>query len=450
MVQSLQRGYYWIYSTFLRVFSWMASVLEGKTPKGNIDALDGVRAIACLSVVMLHINLITTRDIPLWDPQSIPSLLSALAFAGDTGVTLFFILSGFLLFLPYAKSLLFDDAAWPSTRRFYLRRALRILPAYYISLLLMVIFFNPAYFQTDHWRQWFFFLTMFMDSSVTTYKQLNGPFWTLAVEWQFYLLLPWLALGIGWLVRRVGSLRGRMLMLVACLSVLAAWGIATRSLGVYLTAYPNASVILPPSIMRYVLPFIYGPTTSGLHGKFLEDFAVGMLVSCLYILAQKLPEDHRFHSIMRISAPWLLMLAFVWLVLMAMWKLNSSQPHTWDLFDPLNSSYSIVGEFCFALGYGCFVTAVLFGKDWLKWPFEWKPLRWIGILSYDVYMWHLLLLESLTSHVIVNLPAMPGQVFYSFYWLGLFIIVLPFAFLLFALIDKPGMRLGSYLRRAHA
>jgi peptidoglycan/LPS O-acetylase OafA/YrhL len=450
LAQSLQRGYSWISSNFLQFTQWIASVLEGKGIRGNISALDGVRAIACLSVVMLHINLITTRDIQLWTPQSIPAVLSAIAFAGDTGVTLFFILSGFLLFLPYAKALLFDEAAWPSAKQFYLRRALRILPVYYISLILMVIIFHPDYFQVVHLREWVFFLTMFMDSSATTYKQVNGPFWTLAVEWQFYLILPWLALGISWLVRRASSLRSRVILLMVCLGGVATWGILTRFLGVYLTDYPGATVILPWSVMQYILPFIYGPTTTGLHGKFLEDFATGMLISSLFILAQRLSREHSFHRIMRQCAPWFFVCGITWLTIMAMWKFNTGYPHTWSFFDPLNGTYNVIGEFGFALGYGLCVTAVLFGQDWLKRPFEWTPLRWIGVVSYGVYIWHLLLLESLTSHVVANLPDMPDQVFYGVYWLGLFTIVIPFSFLLFALIEKPGMQLGKRFRQARA
>jgi len=443
LAQSFQRGYSWISSNFLQFTQWIASVLEGKGIKGNISALDGVRAIACLSVVMLHINLITTRDIQLWTPQSIPAVLSAIAFAGDTGVTLFFILSGFLLFLPYAKALLSDEAVWPSAKQFYLRRALRILPVYYISLILMVIIFHPDYFQVVHLREWVFFLTMFMDSSATTYKQVNGPFWTLAVEWQFYLILPWLALGISWLVRRSSSLRSRVILLIACLGAVATWGVLTRFLGVYLTDFPGATVILPWSVMHYILPFIYGPTTTGLHGKFLEDFATGMLISSLFILTQRLSREHSFHSIMRQCAPWFFVCGITWLTIMAMWKFNTGYPHTWSFFDPLNWTYNIIGEFGFALGYGLCVTAVLFGQDWLKRPFEWAPLRWIGVVSYGVYMWHLLLLESLTSHVVANLPDMPNQIFYGVYWLGLFTIVIPFSFLLFALIEKPGMQLSK-------
>src|SRR5947209_8788257 len=72
--------------------NWFTLQLEGQKPKSNIAALDGVRALACLSVVLFHLSLITTRDVPLWKPSQFNIIISALAFTGDTGVTLFFVL----------------------------------------------------------------------------------------------------------------------------------------------------------------------------------------------------------------------------------------------------------------------------------------------------------------------------------------------------------------------
>src|SRR5260370_28916676 len=118
----------------------------------------------------MHLSLITTQDIQLWSRKTFPPLVTAVAFAGDTGVTLFFVLSGFLLFLPYAKALLFEDTRWPSTRQFYLLRVLRIIPAYYVSLCLIVLIFPPAYLHLLHRKQWFFFFTLFMDSSPPTFQ----------------------------------------------------------------------------------------------------------------------------------------------------------------------------------------------------------------------------------------------------------------------------------------
>src|SRR5690242_4861493 len=113
--------------------SWRANrgkkdeVRSGKGVK-NIAALDGVRAIAALMVVSLHLN--KGAGVP-WSINREP-LASSLAVFGRTGVILFFVLSGFLLFMPYARALLFQER-WPSLRTFYLRRIFRIWPGYYFT-----------------------------------------------------------------------------------------------------------------------------------------------------------------------------------------------------------------------------------------------------------------------------------------------------------------------------
>src|SRR5579883_3053595 len=107
--------------------SWLKAVFEEQKhdrQKNTIAVLDGVRACAILFVIIFHINRMTGDR--LWDWHTNP-LASSISTAGGTGVTLFFVLSGFLLFMPYAKALL-TDSRWPLARTFYLRRALRIMP----------------------------------------------------------------------------------------------------------------------------------------------------------------------------------------------------------------------------------------------------------------------------------------------------------------------------------
>ncbi len=437
----LRRGYHVVSSAYYRVLQGLTSLLEGKKQKSTIAPLDGVRAIACLSVVAYHLTLITTNDLRLWHPDRVPALFASVMFTGDTGVNLFFILSGFLLFMPYAKALLFDHE-WPSMRTFYIRRVLRILPVYYVSLFLMILIYRPDFLLPKRLGDLFMFLILFMDSSRTAFKQINGPFWTLAVEWQFYLFLPFIALGIAFVVRR-GTLRRRLVTLFACLVALMAWGLLTRFLGVYLTQNPNNTLNIPHKIVNAGLFLFYGIPTAGLHGKFIEDFAVGMLISTLYILARSGDALSAFTNILRRFSPLIFASGILWLLVMATWKYNQNNPHTWPLFDHLHDLYTTTGELSFGIGYGLCVTAILFGMSWLKRPFEWTPLRWIGLISYGLYMWHLLLLESFTDLVIRHLHGLRTFEIYGLYCLCLFLLIIPGVLLLFGLVEKPWIALGD-------
>src|SRR5581483_9804580 len=176
-------------------------------------------------------------------------------------------------------ALLFDRE-WPSARTFYLRRAFRILPGYYVSLALLILLEHREYLQPDHLKDLALFLTFFMDTTPTTFQKINGPFWTLAIEAQFYMLLPLLALGFSWIVRR-GTVRRRLVTLGLCLMGMIIWGVSSRYWGPYLTAHPEA-VPVPRPILNVALFFLYG-----FAGKYLEDFAIGMLVSTCYVLLQK-------------------------------------------------------------------------------------------------------------------------------------------------------------------
>src|SRR5260370_7890645 len=104
--------------------------------------------------------------------------------------------------MPFAEALLCETNG-PLARVLYMRRVLRIVPAYYVSLFLIILFQHPEYLHRDHLKNLALFLTFFMDSSRATFRQLNGPYWTLATEWQFYMLLPLIALGISFLLRRL-------------------------------------------------------------------------------------------------------------------------------------------------------------------------------------------------------------------------------------------------------
>jgi peptidoglycan/LPS O-acetylase OafA/YrhL len=154
----------------------MQPVKEKRMPE-----LDGLRGVAILAVVIAHYF----GEVP----HGVPFLT-----AGWLGVELFFVLSGFLI-----GGILMDNRSSPQFfSTFYIRRAFRIVPIYYIVL--AVVLLSSAALRNAHaaWvppsmPPWLYF-TYVQNIAMSASGTLDGfwllPTWTLAVEEQFYLLLP--------------------------------------------------------------------------------------------------------------------------------------------------------------------------------------------------------------------------------------------------------------------
>src|SRR5438105_6995921 len=109
-----------------------------------------------------------------------------------------------------------------------------------------------------------------MDSSRLTFRTLDGPFWTLATEWQYYMILPLLCVAIALAVRWV-PVHKRLYAIMLCLLGVIACGLAVRFWGLYYSAHPGQSFLWLPPLVMNVLMFIF----FGITGKYTEDFAVG-------------------------------------------------------------------------------------------------------------------------------------------------------------------------------
>ncbi|GCE04047.1 acyltransferase family protein [Dictyobacter aurantiacus] len=404
--------------------------------KKNIAVLDGVRACAIIAVIMFHINLLALHN--LWDLPDHP-FASALATFGGSGVTLFFVLSGFLLFLPYAKALLFQ-VEWPSLRQFYLKRALRIIPAYYVALFTIILFFKPQYLQPGRWKQLALFLTFFMDSSHGTFRKLNGPFWTLAIEWQFYMLLPLLALGFLLLARRLPeSPAQRLRVMIGCCGLMVIWGLGIRMLGGTAEAHHPTTFIA-----RLAVFVLYG-----IQGKYLENFAVGMIICLCYTYAWHAEHSADIRYGLRWASPLLAIIGLGLLFFTAIWHFNvlHLQVPIFAFMNVLTPQFDWLNETIIAMGYGACVMAILFGPTWLQRPFAWRPLCWIGFISYGLYMWHLPFLDLFDQQIMPHLPTVNGVATYLLYWGWLFVIVVPIAVVSYRLIEKPCTRMGMRVAR---
>ena len=80
---------------------------------------------------------------------------------------------------------------------------------------------------------------------------------------------------------------------------------------------------------------------------------------------------------------WLWGTGLLWLLIVSLWHLNRWFPNTVPLFNPVSTFYDWFSELSLSLGFGLCITAILFGSGELKRLFEWRPLRWLGSISYS-------------------------------------------------------------------
>src|SRR6266568_2198001 len=389
-------------SSFWRnVHSWFAQQLNDQKSMGTIAALDGVRALAFLLVFELHIN-----HAGVWGDGNNP-FISAFFSVGRTGVSLFFVLSGFLLFLPYTQALLFEKN-WPRPKIYYVRRILRIFPAYFFSLFILVMFTKPYFIQPHNWSQLVPFLTFTM-GYYNSSGLINGPYWSLAVEFQYYMIFP-----------------------------LIIWSLVTTSFGAYFASHPDQTFLIPRPLLNVVLFVVYGDQS-----KFLEDFAVGMLIAVGYLSIMNSPRKVLYLLRIRRLLLWLLIFCIALFVYEAIPA--KSLPFVPGVFQ----SFPWLNEFAFALCYGYLVTAVLFNRPdrWLVRMFSWTPLRWLGLISFSLYIWHRPLIQILAANLGPSLRRLNPILTVSLFWMISFTVVVVFCYFLFVLIEKPGMRLSEKLRQ---
>ncbi|HWE64532.1 MAG TPA: acyltransferase family protein, partial [Chloroflexota bacterium] len=134
-------------------------------------------------------------------------------------LSLFFVLSGFIIFLPFAQAAL-DGRTSYSPRGFLTRRAIRILPLYYLAI--VTVWASRYAGQKDEWMDLVRHLTFTQIFSTKYIFWTIGPAWTLAVEFWFYLLTCALGVTLFPLCRRLKRRESRVALLAGiCLALIA-------------------------------------------------------------------------------------------------------------------------------------------------------------------------------------------------------------------------------------
>jgi len=171
--------------------------ISRETSSGRfIPEMDGLRFAAIGMVILFHLNAYLTAKSPFYSAAPPDSdWLAQAALVGFRGVELFFVISGFILGLPFAAHYL-KGAAPVNLRKYYLRRLTRLEPPYIVALLVLLILNAaikgaPTAGFYPHFAASLFYLHNLIYG---TSSLAMGVAWSLEIEVQFYLLVPLLTL----------------------------------------------------------------------------------------------------------------------------------------------------------------------------------------------------------------------------------------------------------------
>ena len=373
-----------------------------RRPAGWLPGIEALRAVAAGVVVIHHSwSLGTQKRFPgYWAVQGFGSL----------GVNLFFLLSGYLL----------ADYFWraPAERplgAFYVRRLLRIVPAYYVNVLLLVLFFVPhaSVFSARGAKQVMANLTFtqYLWPGMSGSFNANGALWTLTIEMILYLAMPLLALAIG-----------RWTWVAA--AALAAIGVGWRvCLGVGGDAQFGVWFKDVPDFDRAIGSLYIGRQFVG----FLPIFALGILV-------KRLAWSGRLDSLRRRLPPLRTPVLVLLLVPSTLWLVyieRASLYNRWIWFS-LHDHVMVMLA----------VPALLYAAQPVIGPLarSMRVLTWLGERSYGLYLWHFPIILSIYGRgTLTSAPSTTYPVLRLVLIIGLSVL---FAHVSYIAIERPAQGFG--------
>ena len=345
--------------------------------RGRIIGLDGARGLSCLGVAVAHVT-------GHYSPET-----AATYKTGLVGLSLifFYVLSGFLLFLPYVRGLVKERsaAALPSTKNFAMHRIARILPGYLVIFLVVNFVLRLSYVEnpvyqplgtedgtgmiTDPW-QLLANLTL-VQTYIPQYIQTGlNPSWSLTLEYAFYAILPLLA-AVLFVMRRRTNLRPFNIAVIGAMAL-----VVLAFIGRAFVPLVNAATGITGEKAAELLE--WGDNWAAVFSRsFLtnaDNFAVGMLAAVVIVAMEQDAVKDRLSGRVRLySTLALLPVMMISVVLIA-----------------LRSPYATsgLGVLC-ALLILVIVAPLARGEDstiarWL----DLAPVLYVGKVSLSAYLWH--------------------------------------------------------------
>jgi peptidoglycan/LPS O-acetylase OafA/YrhL len=303
-------------------------------------ALDAVRGVSVLAVVCWHVYRLTV--VRGMDAHNVPFYFWPLGTA-RLGVDVFFVLSGLLVVQSWQSARVRASNGFLASWDFISRRARRILPAYWLSLVVLIPLVGASLF--DHPRRILAFFTLNQYVKFWLPDRLNPVTWSLTTEWHFYLLVPIIV----WLLRRVG----RWPMLAGCIALTLLW-------------WMHPPFLLPSS-------FVFGR---------LDQFVAGAIVG------QLVRESPRHPVVRAVHAPGVLPVALTGLVVVGSYHGKSLGMANHPIVDAL--VHPIFGLLTAAILLRLLTSRSAYAAS----SSHLRMLEWFGTISFGLYLWHYPILDQ--------------------------------------------------------
>lgn len=321
-----------------------AQPLSRQSSAPYLPALTGLRGIAAMWVVSYH----------LWQFSGSPKIAMPLGFfdvdltpllgSGFRGVDLFFVLSGFLLSMPFLRADR-ENLRRPNLFRYALRRCRRVLPAYYVQIVILCAVF---YFIDDtraltpaNLTAHALLVQNFLPMSIS----LNGVYWTMPIEWDFYIVLPLMTLMLA---------RFRPVITLLILVVITV-----------MFRYACYRALTDPAWVQFVE---FGKIMQ-LPARF-DEFFYGVLGAWIFLRYPIRPN----------VACWMTIIGIAGIV--AAIVINATVA---SFIYPAVLPWVLIGFSWLGISFGAIVLGS--AAQYASW-FGAKPVAWIGLISYSLYLWH--------------------------------------------------------------
>ena len=310
----------------------------------HIDVLDGIRILTILIIVWFH----------FWQQSWIIPVMGKVSLDwiprnGAILVDMMILLSGFCLFLPYAKEMVYVTKTVP-VKDFYIKRIARIFPSYYLCVIICLFCFalplkeysGSEFMIKDLLARIFFFSNFSLDTLFGT--KLNGALWTVCVEVQFYILFPFIA--------RFFQKKPIVTYTIMILISIASCGIINiNSFNINTWLYAHNS-------------FTYSCV-----------FANGMLGAWIYIAITKYLKQNK---LLDIASVVLAITGLYLYKLMCHSRMQSDDIYKWQ----------IDNRFALSLVYLLIVFSILMGQRIFNPLLGNKIMKFLAGISYNLYIWH--------------------------------------------------------------